>query len=1431
MSVLTAGQVQALVTVSGGRFDLSLTDLGSASVLAAFGPFLPGGHLVLTGVTARTDTPAGVSVSGTGAAGPFTGMAVTAELQARPGEEARAVVTAVGDASWTFTTAFPILRPTLWRDLTFARPSLVLDSAAAPADDDAFARIPMTFTGSAVIGTRQALLDLVCSGVEHTLTGTVTMMPPPDGLTIPFTPVPAVHLHGPDAPGLDLGLVRTTGVRYDLYAIPRFNAAIADYDVVGRILVIAGFPVTAAGKTTEVGLLAQLANWGDDLTLETNLRSLGDLSFADVLAVTGQNSGVANPFGLVFNGPVRLTQVGFTLTAQPSIAGLHFTLETAETWDLGNGFELQDLDVVFRIDDPLGPDRSVNGVVTGLLGFGEHGTLKMTADFGARALGGALRPGDGPLSIREVYSDLTGADPSHLPDLVVTNFELYGTLPQGGAGPTFLATVAVDGTWELTDSLALKAAGFDLDYNGADVTFTAWAQFAVAGILLGIRAGHDPLTGWNFSGRTGPGQRIPLGAFVADLAREHAGLAVPAPIKDLTVSDLAVEISSADSRLYVSGEARMPIDTTEIDLTVAIDTYARTFGGRLIATTTSGLALRFDAHFAEQAAATLFAAAYTHGPQDPLPTVKDLIGALSPTAAEQIPDGIHIGIDQAVYASDGTVHVFGVDLHATLDLAKLPVIGPRLTGKNQIVGFDPLRVIGASGPLPKADVAKLNALLPAQAARLPEEDLQPGFSLSGLLRLGPLEAPVTLPATSPAPPTKQQAQTPDNVLWHKVQADFGPVHLEQVGLSYLHTPGGPALLAVLLDAGISVGGLTLTCDRLSAGLSLSDPAAGPTFDLAGLGLAYAEGPVQISGAFLKDTITYDGKPYPAYSGKAVITTETFTIGALGSYVQLDADPSLFVYAFLDYPIGGPAFFFVTGLAAGFGYNRKIIVPDVTKVADFPLVAEAVGAQVPAGLAGELKRLEKDLPPSPGDYFLAIGVRFTSFEMIDSFLLLTAGFGHRFEMNILGLSTLILPAPDASGAAVTPVAELQLAVKATFAPDDGYFSLQAQLTPESYLLSKACKLTGGFAFSTWFGEEHHGDFVLTVGGYHPHFTPPAHYPAVPRLGFVWQVSPQLVLKGSAYYALTPNALMAGASLAATYTDDSLLAWFDASIDFIIAWQPYHYEAAFHLAVGASYTFSFFGTHTITVHLGADVRFWGPDFGGTATIDLSIISFTITFGSAEGDGPQPIGWDRFRDAQLPARDQIATIALQAGGVQPGSGLDLGCVNARDLRIRTDSVIPAGEAVTVAPVAAAIVSTHTITITRDGVPAGEHFTFEPVTKALPAALWGDELVPTLTKPVLVADLLTGYTVAPLPPDEPADPPALPMDELRAGAPMFIEDAAFDWHPLPAYILGGGLDVTAGASVREAIAGKLLPGFDVDLAGLTAADFLVTPEVATRA
>ena len=124
--------------------------------------------------------------------------------------------------------------------------------------------------------------------------------------------------------------------------------------------------------------------------------------------------------------------------------------------------------------------------------------------------------------------------------------------------------------------------------------------------------------------------------------------------------------------------------------------------------------------------------------------------------------------------------------------------------------------------------------------------------------------------------------------------------------------------------------------------------------------------------------------------------------------------------------------------------------------------------------------------------------------------------------------------------VPPVALIELELLARFVPEEGFLCVQAQLSAQSYILSTSCHLQGGFAFYSWFSGEHGGDFVISIGGYHPKYKIPKHYPTVPRIGFNWQIDEHAHLKSLGYFALTSSAIMAGGGLDFTYQTSNLKA---------------------------------------------------------------------------------------------------------------------------------------------------------------------------------------------------------------------------------------------------------------------------------------------------
>ncbi len=208
---------------------------------------------------------------------------------------------------------------------------------------------------------------------------------------------------------------------------------------------------------------------------------------------------------------------------------------------------------------------------------------------------------------------------------------------------------------------------------------------------------------------------------------------------------------------------------------------------------------------------------------------------------------------------------------------------------------------------------------------------------------------------------------------------------------------------VMLDASVGSGCFELDLIGFNVNFPLTllqDPAKHADeieVGLDGLSISYTKPPLTISGGFAR---TETVKPYEddLYRGWLLIKAETFQVTVLGSYGNILVDgekqPSLFLYGTYAGAIGGPPPFFVLGLALGGGFNTRLALPPVEKVAEFPLVQAVTDPDKFADGAADL--LQSVVQPSYGDYWLAMGVRFTSFKMADSFALFSVSFGTRLQ---------------------------------------------------------------------------------------------------------------------------------------------------------------------------------------------------------------------------------------------------------------------------------------------------------------------------------------------------------------------------------------------------------------------------------------------------
>src|SRR6266487_1869794 len=518
----------------------------------------------------------------------------------------------------------------------------------------------------------------------------------------------------------------------------------------------------------------------------------------------------------------------------------------------------------------------------------------------------------------------------------------------------------------------------------------------------------------------------------------------------------------------------------------------------------------------------------------------------------------------------------------------------------------------------------------------------------------------------------------EGLLWIPIQAGFGPIFIDQLGVGVSDTR-----LTLAIDGGVSIAGLTAQVDDLSVAVpyrTAGDPSTW-ILDLKGLAVGYSGPGIDVAGGLVK----FDGPPVE-YDGMLLV--EIGTIGAIviGSYAVVgsgsDEFTSLALFGGVFVPIGLPPIINLTGIALGLGYNRRLIVPDdLNKIPDFMLVK---ALDRPEALANNpmqaLYAFRDQVPPARGALWFAAGLRGTSFELVNITAVVYVALNNGVEVGLLGVARVALPTSDAA------VVSVELALKARFSSAEGLFSVQAQLTDTSWLISKDCRLTGGFAFFTWFRES---QFLLTLGGYHPSFVPRPEYPVVPRIGYQWNFLGVVHLKGESYFALTTTAIMTGTRVEATYGPDWIQVWFTAYADILVTRDPFHYKVDIGISVGARLRIEvcFFACVTIeiSVSVGASLHLAGPPFHGTVTADLGVTSVTVPFGDDALPLPPPKHWDEFVSQYVKAGDvnagsvqaQVETGLLPAepagGPVAPGTADQPWRLSA-EWTLRTETKMPA-------------------------------------------------------------------------------------------------------------------------------------------------------------
>ncbi|RPD42786.1 DUF6603 domain-containing protein [Chitinophaga barathri] len=1042
-----------------------------------------------------------------------------------------------------------------------------------------------------------------------------------------------------------------------------------------------------SGSNTNINIPVNIsvASFEGDWTLSGSFTSIGNLTaelIDDIAGNTAITSILPSELAIISNFRLNGFQMAFNPVAQ-SCSFIRVVIEYAADWKFFNDkFIVDGIFLDFEITEPLSVNKSFHALLYANMTLG--GTkFQVGGQFPDKSVYANLLP-DSSLNVNSVFQFFHIPLPENFPqvDISLLGFVFYTSSNAFNfkLGITKPIPIAANVSF---DSFYFEIGAANNPNTGALSPFgSVKGQFTIQTTTLLMSAAYNSATGLDIRGEV---DNLPIGAILADLASKFGVTEIPAFIAKIMLDKLVLtyNTSSGNFTFYCKGSLPMAENTLTIEVSLTAIKTGATFrkdieAKGIVTYNDQVFTLIFDSTSTD---VTFSAEWEDKGKPIGFGDIAGLLGLGNDIPA--IPEGLDLGLKSLKFTYNytknefvmnsasnlfgNTVFVatknilqtkwlffFGLSTGAKIDLSNLPVIDSILPA-SATLAIEGIQVDIASQALDKAAGDAINKLIDAYSPpgitypKVPEGGMQQAVDFSMVLNIGGTRIPLGLGAASNTPPRALATTPGGTTLWYNLQKSFGPLYFDKIGLSYMDSH-----IYVVANISATAGGLTIALNGIGISLPITDFAV--KFTLSGVGITYSGGPVTISGA-LQGTF----KPVNL-TGLVLIKVQVLTISGIGGYTTVNDKPSMFLYAVINYPIGGPAFFFITGLSAGFGYNRSLVIPDINGVATFPFVQFAMGTgnvQVPnpqGNIAEQVNSVLQTLidkgtvAPAVGTNWLAAGIRFTSFEIIDSFALLNVIIGTTVEIDLLGLSRLIIP-PGAGipGSPVPIVARAELALKASYTSGTGLVAIQGQLTTNSYVLSPSCHLTGGFAFYFWFAGDHAGDFVITLGGYNNAFTKPNYYPTVPRLGINWQVDSNLSVKGGEYFALTSNAVMAGGYLEAMWQSGSISAWFSLQADFLIMWKPFYYDISASVDIGASFTIKVWFIHKkITIHVGVSLHIWGPDFSGTAKIHVAIISFTISFGAKGRTVPPALTWGQFTQEMLPQEKGAAPRVYTSKGM---------------------------------------------------------------------------------------------------------------------------------------------------------------------------------------
>jgi hypothetical protein len=449
-----------------------------------------------------------------------------------------------------------------------------------------------------------------------------------------------------------------------------------------------------------------------------------------------------------------------------------------------------------------------------------------------------------------------------------------------------------------------------------------------------------------------------------------------------------------------------------------------------------------------------------------------------------------------------------------------------------------------------------------------------------------------------------------------LNADLGPFHLDTLHLAL--TLGQPDLpLEISFDGSAALGPLQVAVQRLgiSADLNFQRGNLGPV-DLqlgfkppTGLGIQIDAG-LAAGGGFISLDPT-QGR----YAGVLDVTLADIVavkvIAVLDTKLPDGSDgySFLMIITFEFPPIQLGLGFTLNGVGGLGGVNRTMAFDALQAGLRAHTLDNILFPPDPVADATKIiSEIESFFPPQQGRYLFGpmFSIGWGSPTLIDLEVGLVLEVPDPIRLAILGEIKASIPSPD------FPLISLKIQVLGTI--DFGLSKLAIDGTMyDSYLL--AFQLGGDLALRLNWGAN--PDFLFSLGGFNPHFTPPPDVPKLARLSISLGSGDNPRLGASAYLAVTSNSLQFGANVDAYAAAGGFAVHGYIGFDALFIFSPFSFEFDF----SAGFDISFDGSTLAGVTLDASLS--GPTpwhLHGDASLTFLFFSVSASIDLTWGDQNQ-------------------------------------------------------------------------------------------------------------------------------------------------------------------------------------------------------------------